>query len=82
MCGDTWDWREQACAGAEARDGRGALPTNPCLAQHRPLRNEHQEPYEVQKEGIVVWIPRIGEQGLVLGRMRGHNPSRCRKEVN
>lgn len=36
----------------------------------------------MQKEGVAVWAPSISEQGLLLGRTRGHNPSCCRKEVN
>lgn len=57
-------------------------PTSPCLARCCPLRSEHQEPYERQKVGIAVWIPRTREQGLVLGRTQGHSLSRRKKEVN
>lgn len=82
---DTWGHvglEGAARGGAEAGNGLGALLTSPCLAQRCPLRSEHQERYKMQNEGIAVWIPRIGEQGLVLGRMRGRDPSRCGKGVS
>ena len=65
--------------GAEAGNDPGAIPTGPCLAQLHPPLSEHREPYEVQNEGAAVRIPRVGELGLAMGRMRGRSPSRCWK---
>lgn len=51
--------------GAKAGNGPGALLTSLCLAQHHPLQTEHRE---MQNESISVWIPKLGERGLMLGR--------------